>query len=110
MQKNIRVIVYPVKDTEKAKAFFDEFLGVKPYVDSEYYIGYKVGDLEIGLDPNSDIGPISYIDVDDIEESLEKLTEVGGEIVQDVTDVANGLLVAKVRDTDGNVVGYRQNP
>jgi NADH-quinone oxidoreductase subunit B len=30
------------------------------------------------------------------------------EIVQDIKDIPNGLLIAQVRDTNGNVVGLRQ--
>ena len=36
--------------------------------------------------------------------------EVGAGIVQDIEDVGNGLLIAQVKDTDGNVVGLRQQP
>jgi len=108
MEKSIKLLVYPVTDIGKAKAFYNKFLGVKPYVDSPYYIGYKVGDLEVGLDPNSTVGPVSYTDVTDIEASLKEMTEAGAEIVQDTKDVGNGLLIAQVKDTDGNVVGLRQ--
>jgi hypothetical protein len=52
MAQNIKLIVYPVKDVEKAKAFFSKFLDAEPYVASPYYVGYKVGNLEVGLDPN----------------------------------------------------------
>ena len=110
MANNIKVIVYPVKDVEKAKAFYGKFLGTEPYVDSPYYVGYKVGDLEIGLDPNSNKGPIAYTDIADIKVSLKEMTDAGAEIVQDVKDVANGLLIAQVKDANGNVVGFRQQP
>ena len=110
MARNIKVLVYPVKDLEKAKAFYGKFLDTKPYVESAYYVGYKTGDQEIGLDPNSNVGPIAYADVSDIKASLQAMTEVGAEIVQDVKDVAKGLLIAKVKDADGNVVGLRQQP
>ena len=73
-----------------------------------YYVGYKVEDLEIGLDPNSETGPVGYIDVDDIKASLQEMTDAGAEIIQDPTDVANGLLIAKVKDANGNIVGFRQ--
>jgi predicted enzyme related to lactoylglutathione lyase len=109
MAQNIKLIVYPVKDVEKAKVFFGKFLGVEPYVDDgAYYVGYKVGDLEVGLDPNSKDGPIAYTDVEDIQASLKEMTDLGAEIVQDVKDVANGLLIARVKDSNGNVVGFRQ--
>jgi len=29
---------------------------------------------------------------------------------QDVKDVGKGLLVASVKDKDGNILGFRQNP
>ena len=51
MAKSIKLLVYPVKDIGKAKTFYSEFLGVEPYVESPYYVGYRIGDLEVGLDP-----------------------------------------------------------
>ena len=108
MAQNIKLIVYPVQDIEKAKAFYGKFLDTEPYVDSDYYVGYKVGDLEVGLDPNSKVGPIAYIDVKDIKSSLQAMIESGGEVVQDIRGVGGGLLIAQVKDADGNVVGLRQ--
>ena len=108
MARNIKLLVYPVKDAAKAKAFFSKFLDVKPYVDSPYYVGYRVGDQEVGLGPNSRIGPIAYTDVEDIKSSLKAMTEVGAQIVQDVKNVGGGLLIAQVKDADSNIVGLRQ--
>ena len=110
MEQRIKLLVYPVTDTGKAKAFFNKFLGVEPYVDSPYYVGYKVGETEVGLDPNSKAGPVVYTDVVDIQASLIELIEAGAEIVQDIKDVGNGLRIAQVKDTDGNVLGLRQQP
>lgn len=110
MAQNIKLIVYPVKDIEKAKAFYGKFLDVEPYAESPYYVGYRVGDQEVGLDPNSKIGPIAYTDVKDIKSSLQAMVKVGAEVVQDVKDVGGGLLIAQVKDVDGNVVGFRQQP
>lgn len=108
MAQNITLIVYPVQDREKAKAFYGRFLGVEPYVDSPYYVGYKLGNLEVGLDPHSRRGPVVYQDVTDIKSSLQAMVEVGAEVVQDVREVGGGLSIAQVRDADGNVVGLRQ--
>ena len=38
MAQNIKLIVYPVKDIEKAKAFYGKFLDVEPYVEGPYYV------------------------------------------------------------------------
>ena len=108
MAQKIKLIVNPVLDIEKAKEFYAKFLDAEPYVEGSYYVGYKVGNLEVGLDPNSKIGPIAYTDVRDIKASLQAMIEVGAEVVQDVKEVGGGLLIAQVKDADGNVVGLRQ--
>jgi predicted enzyme related to lactoylglutathione lyase len=106
--RNIKLLVYPVEDVEEAKAFYGKFLNAEPYVASAYYVGYKVGEMEVGLDPNSKVGPIAYTDVQDIKSSLQEMTKIGAKIVQDVKDVGGGLLIAHVKDIYGNVVGFRQ--
>jgi predicted enzyme related to lactoylglutathione lyase len=107
MAQNIKLIVYPVQDIEKAKAFYGKFLDAEPYVESAYYVGYRVGDQEVGLDPNSKLGPIAYTDIKDIKSSLQAMIEVGAEVVQDVKEVGDGLLIAQVKDADGNMIGLR---
>ena len=108
MAQNIKLVVYPVKDIEKAKAFYGKFLDAEPYVASPYYVGYRIGNLEVGLDPNSKVGPIAYTEVKDIKSSLQAMVKVGAEVVQDVKEVGGGLLIAQVKDADCNVVGLRQ--
>jgi predicted enzyme related to lactoylglutathione lyase len=108
MTNNIQLIVFPAKDLDKTKKFFNTYLGTEPYADGEYYVGYKLDGLEVGLDPNGS-AVISYIDTNDIAASLKTLTGAGAEVVKDSTDVGGGLLVAQV-EIDGNVVGLRQRP
>ena len=104
---NIKLIVYPAKDMEKAKSLFTAFLGIAPYVDSPYYTGFRLGDLEVGLDPSSQ-GVVSYVDVIDIKKSLKTLLEAGAVVEQDVKEVGGGLLIAQIKDTNGNILGLRQ--
>jgi predicted enzyme related to lactoylglutathione lyase len=114
MAQGIQLIVYPVKDLAAAKRLFAAFLGVDPYADAPYYVGYRVGEQEIGLDPNGhtkgQTGPLGYVDVKDIRASLKRLNEAGGKTQQDVSDVGAGKLTATVRDADGNLLGLVQNP
>ena len=107
----VTLIVYPAKELESTKQIFSKFLGVEPYVDGPYYIGYKVGDMEVGLDPNAQsTEPVTYIDVADIKSSLREILALGATLQQDVKDVAQGLLIASVKDKDGNILGFRQKP
>lgn len=107
----VSLIVYPAKELASTKQIFSKFLGVEPYVDSPYYVGYKVGDIEIGLDPNAQNAEhITYIDVEDIKSSLQETIALGATLLQDVKNVGSGLVVASVKDKDGNILGFRQNP
>jgi len=109
-ENKVSLIVYPAKELASTKQIFSKFLGVEPYVDGPYYVGYKVGDMEIGLDPNAqNAGPVTYIDVADIKSSLQEIIALGAELQQDAKDVGGGLLVASVKDKDGNILGFRES-
>jgi len=114
MTSGIRTIVFPVKDLARAKTLFGTLVGAAPYADEAYYVGFRVGDQEIGLDPNGHsqgmTGPVGYWHVEDIEKSLGLLLDAGAETQQAVRDVGGGKLVATVTDPDGNVIGLVQSP
>jgi predicted enzyme related to lactoylglutathione lyase len=109
MAENIKILVYPTKDLSASKALFKAFLGVEPYADADYYVGYRIGELEVGLDPNGQ-AVIAYTEVEDITESLQTLLDAGTSTHQDVKDVGGGLLIAQVKDANGNILGLRQQP
>jgi predicted enzyme related to lactoylglutathione lyase len=111
--KDVTLVTYTVADLTTAKRFFSELIGADPYVDSPRYVGYKSGDTEIGLVPREDKrdgGGLAYWTVPDIAATVQALVAAGGTVVQDVTDVAYGLLVASVKDPNGTTVGLRQFP
>jgi predicted enzyme related to lactoylglutathione lyase len=111
MNQGMRLLVYPVKDIAKAKAFYSELLGVEPYADAPYYVGFRIGDMEIGLDPHGRTeGPIAYWEVKDIRARLRELLDAGAKVDQDVKDVGGGKLIALVKDADGNTLGLTQSP
>ncbi|MFF5015256.1 VOC family protein [Streptomyces sp. NPDC001165] len=114
MTAGIQTIIYPVKDKDSAKALFTALLGVEPYADQPYYVGFKAEGQDIGLDPNGHAqgltGPVPFWHVTDLRERLAALLEAGAEVVQDVRDVGNGRLIASVKDADGNMIGLLQDP
>jgi predicted enzyme related to lactoylglutathione lyase len=114
MASDLSTVVYPVKHAEPAKRVYTALLGVEPYMDEPYYVGFRLGEQELGLDPNGHArgltGPTCYWEVDDIEASLERLVAAGAEVDQPVTDVGGGKRIASVKDADGNVTGIAQSP
>ncbi|MGA9761787.1 MAG: VOC family protein [Gaiellaceae bacterium] len=114
MSQAIKHFNYPVEDVARAKALYGALLGDEPYVDEPYYVGFRVGEQEIGLDPNGHklgmTGPVGFYEVPDIKESLQVLLDVGAQIQQEARDVGGGMLVAYVKDADGNSIGLIQSP
>lgn len=114
MIHGIRVWVIPVTDLAGARSLYRAALGVEPYADQPYYVGFRVGDIEIGLDPNGHArgmtGPLGYLLVDDIRGYLQAFTGAGAQVRADVTDVGGGKLIATVADVDGNAIGLTQEP
>lgn len=108
-----KMITYPVSDLTKAKEVFTPLIGVEPYVDEVYYVGYRTGDQEIGLNPRGHqqgmAGPVCYWKVENIQQTLRRLLATGAVLRQDVTDVGGGRLVATVADADGNDLGLLQD-
>jgi predicted enzyme related to lactoylglutathione lyase len=114
MNQGIGTVIYPVKDLARAKKLFSKLLGVEPIMDEPYYVGYQVGNQDIGLDPNGFnqgmTGPVSYYHVSDIKGTLQALQAVGAKVIQEVIDVGGGKLIASVKDTEGNSIGLIQLP
>jgi predicted enzyme related to lactoylglutathione lyase len=114
MNEGIKTIVVPVKDIAKAKTLYSTLLGIEPYSDEAWYVGFRLGGIELGLDPNGHgqgvTGPIAYSYVDDINATLQSLLDAGAATNQEPKDVGGGMLRASVTDQDGNVIGLVQPP
>lgn len=114
MNDGAKTIIYPVKDIENAKAFYAQLLDVEPSIENPYYVGFKVGDQEIGLNPHGldqgVAGPVVYYHVSDLAGQLASLLAAGASLQQNSTDVGGGKLIATVIDASGNTIGLIQLP
>jgi predicted enzyme related to lactoylglutathione lyase len=111
-QDGFSLIVFPVRDLARARALYAQVLGVEPYADSPYYVGFRAGDQEIGLDPNAPgkgVGVVHYRQVGDLKASLDSLRSAGAEVHQDISRVGPGRQIAILKDADGNFIGLMQN-
>lgn len=112
----LRTVVYHVSDLEEAKAWYTKALGIDPYFDEPFYVGFNVSGYELGLDPDDSKGEPgksgvgAYWGVENAEKSLERLLELGATKHTDVQDVGGGIKVASVLDPSGNVFGIIENP
>ncbi|MGH9019826.1 MAG: VOC family protein [Acidimicrobiales bacterium] len=108
----LRTVIYPAPDLDSARAWWTSFLGVGPYFDEAFYIGFNVAGYELGLLPDADPtdGAHAYWGVDDVDAALADATSRGARVHGPATDVGDGIVTATVTLPDGSLVGFIKNP
>ena len=75
----LRTVVYPAPDLAASKAWWTAALGIEPYFDEPFFVGFNPGGYELGLNPAGDpaAGRRAYWGVRDIAAEAERLTALG---------------------------------
>jgi predicted enzyme related to lactoylglutathione lyase len=112
MESRIQTILYPVSDLARSKSLLQDVLGAEPVADAPYYVGFQIGDVHIGLDPNGEKrgmrGVTPFFATEDIRASIAQLVESGATLVEHAHEVGGGLIIAILSDMDGNMIGLSQ--
>jgi predicted enzyme related to lactoylglutathione lyase len=114
--QGLRTVIYHAPDLEKAKAWYTKALGIEPYFDQPFYVGFNVGGYELGLDPDASstpggsAGAVAFWGVADAGAALQRLNSLGAKERSAVQEVGEGIRVATVFDPFGNIFGIIENP
>ena len=113
--QGLRTVIYHAPELEKTKAWYSKALGIEPYFDQPFYVGYNVGGYELGLDPDPASTPgkggaVVYWGVADAEGAFRRLLSLGATERSGVQEVGEGIKVATVFDPFGNIFGVIENP
>jgi len=114
--QGLRTVVYHVTDVAKATQWYRGVLGIEPYFDEPFYVGFNVGGFELGLHPADAVAPapkistVAYWGVERAATEWERLQKLGAEPVSEPADVGEGIVVATLRDPFGNLIGIIENP
>jgi len=108
----LRTIIYPAPELDATKRWYEELLGIKPYFDQAFYVGFNVGGYELALDPHGRVedGPRTYWGVPDADVAIRRLLEHGAQPHTDVEEVGDSIRVATVLDPNGSAIGVIENP
>jgi len=109
----LRTAIYPVKDLQAAKDWYASVLGLPPYFDQPFYVGFAVGGFELGLIPDGQPGTAGAYPmwgVDNAVTELARLVQSGATVLEPVTEVGGGIRVASVSDPFGNRFAIIENP
>jgi predicted enzyme related to lactoylglutathione lyase len=113
MLLGLRTAIYPAPDLAAAKAWYSKLLGLEPYFDELFYVGFAVGGFELGLLPTATPatdGPQPLWGVADIDAAVTQALGLGATLLEPVAEVGGGIKVAAVQDPFGNRLGLIQNP
>ena len=111
----LRTAIHYAPDLSKAKSWYSRILGLEPYFDQPFYVGFNVGGYELGLDPDPSSsanagGVVVYWGVSDANAALKRLLSIGAAERTNVQDIGEGIRVATVLDPFGNNLGVIENP
>jgi len=108
----LRTVIYPAPDLDGAKAWWTALLGIAPYFDEPFYVGFDVAGYELALDPNGDptAGPTTYWGVADLDAASAVMSGAGADVRSPIAEVGDSIRVATFADPTGNVVGLIENP
>ncbi|NAZ76142.1 VOC family protein [Kineococcus sp. T13] len=108
----LRTAIYPAPDLAAAKRWYARLLGLEPYFDEPFYVGFEVAGYELALDPAGDpaAGPVTYWGVEDADRALARLLAAGAAPREQVREVGGGIRVATALDPAGSVLGVIENP
>ena len=115
MLHGLRTALYPAPDLARAKAWYAEALGIAPYFDEPFYVGFNVGGFELGLVPDAPLGAspagvVALWGVLDVAAECTRLHALGATIHDEPKEVGGGITVASVLDPFGNILGLIHNP
>jgi predicted enzyme related to lactoylglutathione lyase len=113
MIQGLRTVIYPVTDLKAGTEWYTHVLGVAPYFEQPFYVGFSVGGFELGLIPDGQPGSAgaqAYWGTPDAAAELERLVTLGAAIVSPLQDVGDGIRVGTVSDPYGNLFGVIENP
>lgn len=108
----LRTVIYPAPDLDAVKAWWSGVLGIDPYFDEPFYVGYNVGGYELGLLPTADPadGALVYWGVADVAAAVAAAMATGATEHAPVSDVGDGIVTATVRTPHGAILGLIYNP
>jgi predicted enzyme related to lactoylglutathione lyase len=111
MLQKLRTVIYHVHDLEKAKEWYIQLTGIKPYFDEPFYVGFDIKGCELGLDPDMNgvkegNHTVAYWSVEDIAAAVKKAESLDAKIISPVTNVGGPTFVAVVEDPFGNYIGF----
>lgn len=128
MLRGLATVSFYAADVKAARAWYEELLGIDAYyavptAEAPAYVEFRFGDFqcELGIIDakyaghqvgGAPAGAIVHWHVDDLEETLARMLELGATLNEGIVERGNntGFRTASVVDPFGNLIGIMNNP
>ncbi len=117
MLLGLRTCQYHVKTSQlqAARKWYARALGIEPYFDEPFYVGFNIEGFELGLVPDDKnagkAGSVFvYWGVPQIGPAVERLVQDGAIKEGDIEEVGAGIKKASLADPFGNRFSIIENP
>lgn len=124
--RGFATVSFYAADMAAARKWYSELFGIEPYfakpnAENPAYLEFRVGDFqhELGIIDSKYAphktgaaagGSIMYWHVDNLEEMLERVKNMGAVEHEGITERGAGFVTASVVDPFGNILGLMYNP
>lgn len=124
MSGEVQHFEVPFDDESRATHFYKSIFGwqLHPMPEMQYtivrttevdeqYMPKKAGAINGGMYKRKDASekPLIVITVDHLDETINRVREMGGEVEMEKVQVGDMGWYAKIKDTEGNIVGVWEN-
>ncbi len=111
----LRTTIYKVNDIAKAKEWYIKAFQTQPYFDQPFYVGFRIGGYELGLQPEEQAllksdSVVSYWGVENVDKTFEFFISLGATAFEAPQNVGGEIVVATLKDPWDNVIGLIYNP
>ena len=109
--RGLRTLELTGRDIGAVRDWYAGLLGVAPYFDQPFYVGFDVAGYELGVTPREDARPpaTTYWATDDVSAAIEEAVARGARLVAAARDVGEDIVIGAVEDPFGNVLGFIEN-
>lgn len=111
--KKLTTIRLLTNDVAKSRAWYKSLFNEEPVEDAENFVSFRIGEVNFDItladskNPFSTGGTVGYWLVDNMDQVLERVKQLGGELYRGPLKIAEAnRIIMQVKDPVGNIIGF----
>lgn len=112
--KGIKSAIYFVQNPQEVSKWIEPLIGKSPFFSDDKFVGYHIGSYEMGFhyadEKTKDLigNQVCYWETDNIEESIEKLQEMGATLYRGPLHLQEGGIICQMLTPFNFIIGLKE--